>query len=667
VLCWRLVDLQVVRREEFVKRARRQQERTVELPPRRGAIVDAEGRPLAITREVDSVFAIPSDVEDPDGTARALAPVLGLRVADLAKKLKAPEKDFVWLARRIDAPVAAAIAARKIPGIRLLKESTRKYPQGPLAASIVGYVGLDNQGLAGLEHRFEDEVRGRPARVTFLRDAAQRSYAEAGKAGSESARAALAEGVEGVSLVLTIDAAIQHVAERELAKGAEAYHAKAGSAVVLDPWSGAILAVASYPNFDPNRYSEFDAETRRCRPIADAYEPGSTFKVITASAALDAGTIAPDDVIDCGGGSLTIGRVTIHEHGHNRWFLLPLSDVLAHSSNIGAAHVGLGLGRGPFYKAVRGFGFGQRTGVELPGETSGILSDVQSWSALTLPTMSFGQEIGVTVLQMARAYAAVANGGVLPAPHLVSEMRLPDGRVRRAPQKPFRRVISGDTAREMRRLMARVVEVGTGKLAAIPGFTVAGKTGTAQKAAPGGGYARDKFVASFIGFTPAESPRIVIAVVLDEPKGKIFGGDVAAPVFSAIGSATLELLREPVPPSDKLPVPPVFTADLATATRDATAVVLSRDVVPASMRTEREAAPGTVPDVVGKSAREAVRLLSAAGLAVRLEGHGFVVAQDPPPGAAIEPGISATLSLSLDPRPAETMAAATRAALETIP
>jgi cell division protein FtsI (penicillin-binding protein 3) len=664
VLFWRLVDLQVVRREEFVKRARKQQERTVELPPRRGAIVDAEGRPLAITREVDSVFAIPSDVEDPAATARILAPLLSLRVPELTKRLKSPERDFVWLARRVDEPVAKAVASRKLPGVRLLKESTRRYPQGPLGASVVGYVGLDNQGLAGLEYRFDEEVRGRPARVTFLRDAAQRSYAESGR---ESARAALTEGVEGASLILTIDAAIQHVAERELAKGAEEYHARGGSAVVLDPWSGAILAIASYPSFDPSRYSEFDADARRCRPVADAYEPGSTFKVVTASAALEAGTVAPDDVIDCGSGTLTIGRTTIHEHGHNRWFLLPLSDVLAHSSNIGAAHVGLGLGRGPFAKAVKAFGFGQRTGIELDGETSGILADVSSWSALTLPTMSFGQEIGVTVLQMARAYAAVANGGILPAPHVVAEVRRSDGRVRRPPKKPFRRVLSAETAREMRRLLTRVVEVGTGKLAAIPGFSVAGKTGTAQKAVPGGGYARDRFVASFIGFAPADSPRVVIAVVLDEPKGKIFGGDVAAPVFSAIGGAALDILREPVPPSQDFPVPPVLTTDLAAGARDATAAVLSSDLVPASTRREPQpAAPGTVPDVVGKSAREAVRLLSAAGVAVRLSGHGFVAAQEPPPGSAIEPGLAATLTLSLDLAPAQTLASVV-AALETIP
>ena len=228
--------------------------------------------------------------------------------------------------------------------------------------------------------------------------------------------------MEGASLSLTIDASIQHVAERELVKAAEASHARGGSAVVMDPDTGAILALASYPTFDPNRFGEFDADTRRCRPMADSYEPGSTFKVITASAALEAGTIGADDLIDCGGGVLTIGKTTIHEHGGNHWGILSLGDVLAHSSNIGIAHVALGLGRGPFYGTVRAFGFGQRTGIDLDGETGGILANPASWSALTLPTMSFGQEVGVTVLQMARAYAAVANGGKLPTPHLVAEV-----------------------------------------------------------------------------------------------------------------------------------------------------------------------------------------------------------------------------------------------------
>lgn len=655
ILLVRLVDLQVMRKDEWVKRARRQQERTVELPPRRGAILDRDGRPLAVTATVESVFAIPSEIADPNATAASLARILRLPVKEIQKKLDNTEKDFVWIARRVPEEIARSVASRRMPGVRLLPESMRRYPQGELAGAILGYVGSDNQGLAGLEYRYESEVRGRPARVTLLRDAAQRTYAAAnGRPGGS--RTTVAEGEEGASLTLTLDASIQHIVERELVKGAELAHARGGSAVVMDPETGAILALASYPNFDPNRFSEYDNEARRCRPTADSYEPGSTFKVITASAALEAGTIGADDLIDCGGGVLNIGSTTIHEHGGNHWGLLTLGDVLARSSNIGIAHVALGLGRGPFYGSVRAFGFGQRTGIDLHGESSGMLANPSSWSALTLPTMSFGQEVGVTVLQMTRAYAAVANGGRLPTPQLVSEIRH-DGHLQRVTVKPAPRIISEATARSLRRLMARVVEVGTGKLAAIPGFTVAGKTGTAQKAVPGGGYSRDRTIASFIGFTPAEAPRVVIAIVIDEPKGKIHGGDVAAPVFAAIGAETLRILHEPLTrPPDRL-YPTLLVADLATNSEAATAI-WNHDLVPASNRTggwkneeanPRESEASGVPDVSNKSAREAVRILAQRGLVCRLSGHGFVVAQDPPAGSPDENGAACTLRLALEP------------------
>ena len=672
LLLARLVDLQVVRHEEWVKRAKRQQERTIELPPRRGAILDRDGRPLAVTATVESIFAIPSEIDDAAGTAAVLAPLLGLPLKEVKRKLSDPDKEFVWLARRVPEPISRRVASRRLPGVRLIAESTRRYPQGALAGAILGYVGSDNQGLAGLEYRYESEVRGRPARVTFLRDAAQRAYADAsGRPGrTRASRAEAADGVEGASLSLTMDASIQHVAERALVKAAEASHARGGSAVVMDPETGAILALASYPNFDPNRFNEFDADARRCRPMADSYEPGSTFKVITASAALEAGTIGADDMIDCGGGVLTIGKTTIHEHGGNRWGILSLGDVLAHSSNIGIAHVALGLGRGPFYGTVRAFGFGQRTGIDLDGETGGILASPSSWSALTLPTMSFGQEVGVTVLQMARAYSAIANGGRLPTPQLVAEIHR-DGRTQKIAPRPAPRVISEETARSLRRLMARVVEMGTGKLAAIEGYTAAGKTGTAQKAIPGGGYSRDRYVASFIGFAPAESPRVVIAVVLDEPKGKIFGGDVAAPVFAVIGAQTLRILHAPLTrPPDRL-TPTILTADLRTGSQSATGTMLSEDLVPASNRTNvwgsvRDvdhslAARRLVPDVSAESAREAVRTLARRGIVCRLEGHGFVVHQDPPAGSPLEGVMACTLRLSLEPPP---LAQETSAVLE---
>ena len=648
VLLARLLDLQVLRKDEFTRRAARQQERTVDLAPRRGVIRDADGTYLAINARAESVFAIPSDVADAGREAALLAPLVKHPAKELARKLESPDRDFIWIARRVSdgvaARVKALVAEKRLPGIQLVAESARRYPEGTLAASALGYVGTDNQGLAGLEYRYDADVRGKPARVTLLRDAAQRAYATRAREGGDTP----AEGNEGASLTLTLRTAIQHAAERELARVVAESNAKGASAVVLDPSTGAILALASYPTFDPNRFGDVDADARRCRPLADSYEPGSTFKIVAAATALDSGTIGLDDPIDCGGGTLTIGSNTIHEHGGKGWSALTIGEILAHSSNIGIAHVAMTLGRAPFYKSVRDFGFGQKTGIELEGETAGILQDKAGWSALTLPTMAFGQEIGVTVLQMARAYAAIANGGTLPALHLVDSIQISGAPERRIARPAPRRLMSPETARVMRVLLRRVVEMGTGKPAAIPGYTVAGKTGTAQKAVPGGGYSREKYVASFIGFTPAESPRVVIAVVVDEPKGRTYGGEIAAPVFAAIGADTLRILREPPAPLGATR-PSILTADLAAG---ASAAALSArlhadDVVPASNREERESdASNRVPDLSGRSARDAVRLLATRGLSARVSGTGFVVSQEPSAGAPAEKGGTCALVLA---------------------
>ncbi len=633
----------MLRKEEFARRAKKQQERTVELAPWRGAILDAQGKSLAVTVYADSVFAIPSDVENPKATATTLAPLLGVPARELERRLSNVEKDFVWLARRVSEETAAKVTRTRLPGVKLWKESARRYPEGTLAAAILGYVGTDNVGLAGLEHRYDAEIRGQPVRITLLRDAVQRHYATRQPVRSAE-RGGAGAGTEGSTLVLTLDASIQHVAEREIETARREHAARSVSVAVLDPKTGAVLALATTPGFDPNHYGDVDAETRRCRPLADAFEPGSTFKVITFAAALDAGAVAENDVIDCGNGALTIGTTTIHEHGRKAWATLPLPAVLAHSSNIGSARIGLSLGRGPFYRAVRAFGFGQRTGIDLDGETSGLLADVASWSALSLPTISFGQEIGVTLLQMARGYAAVANDGLLPTPYLVQEIRRSESDIRRITPRAPVRVVSPATAAILRRLMAGVVEEGTGKLAAVPGYTAAGKTGTAQKAMPGGGYAKDRHVASFVGFSPVEAPRLVVAVVVDEPRGKYYGGDVAAPVFSAVMGESLRLLG--VPPGLPDQAPAILTADLSAGARVAGPAPL---LVPAANRFDAggaEPAEGTVPELAGLSARDAVRALARAGLTARLSGRGFVVAQDPPAGTAAGRGGTCLVALA---------------------
>lgn len=653
------MELQVVRHEEFVRKARRQHERTVELAPRRGAIVDREGRPLAVTTNVESVFAIPSDIEDPRTVARRLAPLVNAPPAELARRLSERERDFVWVARRVSGATAAAVRESGLPGVRLLKESARRYPEGSLAAAVVGYVGTDSQGLGGLESRWDREVRGNPARVTVMRDAVQRSYAiQPGAPGGAGRRTT--DEVEGASLRLTLHSGLQHVAERALQEARVATSARTASAVVLDARTGEVLAMASVPGFDPNRWTETTAEQRRCRPIADAYEPGSTFKVVTAAAAIEAGTLGPDDVVNCGGGSLTIGRKTIREHGRAAWAALPLIDVLAHSSNVGAAYIGLGLGRTNFHRAVRAFGFGSRSGIDLEGENAGLLRDPSSWSALSLPSISFGQEIGVNALQLARAFAAIANGGVLPTPYLVAEVARPGSATERREPPPGPRVLSERTSAEMRRLLVRVVEAGTGRKAAVPGFTVAGKTGTAQKAIPGAGYSPDRYVASFFGFLPAERPRVVVGVLVDEPRGRTYGGDVAAPVFSVIAAEAMRVLGEPGRPAEDRVIPSILTADLSRGAGPASGS-LPPGLVPAALRPEAEpedlgrvaAGERVVPDVSGRSAREAVQELSRRGLRAVLAGHGFVVAQEPSPGTPLPRGSAVRVTLSFDPPAAD--------------
>jgi cell division protein FtsI (penicillin-binding protein 3) len=614
----------------------------VELAPFRGAILDAHGKPLAVTVSADSVFAIPSDVENPKKTAAFLAPLLAVPARELERRLTNVDRDFVWLARRVSDETAAAVSRARLPGIKLWKESARRYPEGPLAASVLGYVGMDNVGLAGLEYRYDSLIRGQPVRITLLRDAVQRGYATL-PPGRAASRENASAGTEGSTIVLTLDAAIQHVAEREADRVRRERDAKSASVVVLDPKSGAVLALATEPGFDPNRYGEVVAETRRCRPVADTFEPGSIFKPVTFAAAIDAGVVSENDIIDCGGGALTIGATTIHEHDRKAWSTLPLPEVLARSSNIGTARIGLTLGRELFFRGVRAFGFGQRTGIDLDGETGGLLAEVSSWSALSLPTMSFGQGIGVTVLQIARAYAALANDGLLPTPYLVSEIRRGEQNVRRIPPRPAVRVVSPVTARTLRRLMTNVVEEGTGTRAAVPGYRAAGKTGTAQKAAPGGGYARDRHVASFVGFAPAEKPRLVVAVVVDEPKGIYYGGDVAAPVFSSVMAASLGLLG--VPPALPDRPPAVLTADLSAGARARGPLPL---LLPAASRPFGPVETGgeTVPDVAGLSARDAVRALAHAGISAKLSGRGFVVAQEPPAGTPAGRGTVCLVALS---------------------
>ena len=465
VIVGRLVTLQLVQGPKYRARAQRQQERRIELSGRRGPILDRQGRELAVSVEVSSVYAIADEIEDPKGAAASLAPLLRSPREKILERLS-QAKGFVWIARKVDPVVADQIRLLKLAGIHLVAEPRRFYPKGNLAGAVLGYVGLDDRGLSGLEYTYEKVIRGKPGEMIALTDARRSTYGEAETPGRPAQ--------EGAALTVSLDSGMQFAAERELEATMAELDAKSGSVVLLDPWSGEILAMASAPGFDPNQYGRYPAESRRNRAIADAYEPGSTFKIVTGATALERGLVNLDEVIETGHGMIKIGKVTIREDKHHDYGSLTLAGVFEHSSNIGIIRVGLRLGPERLFEGASAFGIRHPTGVDLTGEAGGIFRPLSRWSALSNASISMGQEIALTALQLARVAAVVANGGLLVQPRLVTAIRQPDGRVEHPAAAPPVRVISEETARSLRGILAGVVERGTGSTAAIPGFTVAG-------------------------------------------------------------------------------------------------------------------------------------------------------------------------------------------------
>lgn len=621
IVVFRLVQVQLVRHDHYMNRALRQQERTLSLNPVRGSIVDARGRILAESVSAESIYADPQVIPDRRAAARALAgiPGIGLTVKELDAKLKSTA-GFVWIARQVSLDTTAAVRKLKLPGVDFVEEYRRSYPRATLAANVIGYVGLDGEGLAGVENSLDEQVRGRAGKVTILRDARRGMY----MVGGEGANAP----VNGHEVVLTIDSVVQFIAERALDRAATKYRAVGGSVVVMDPSNGNILAMASYPTFDPNHYRAANAAAWRNRAVQDLYEPGSTFKIITAAAGLEEGVVTPSQLIDCQNGSIEIANVSIREHGGHRYNLMSFGDVLAHSSNVGTIKVGLSLGQKRFYDYVRRFGFGQRTGIPLNGEAQGLLRPVNKWSMLSNASISMGQEIGVTPLQLVRAVAAVANDGVLVQPRLVDRIVDANGKVVLQPERaPGVRVISQKSAALLNEMLKGVVVRGTGSNAALEEHVVAGKTGTAQKASRGG-YS-DQVVASFVGYVPADRPRLVMLVTIDEPRGAQYGGTVAAPVFREVAEATLRYLGVPpsVPSRSIALNPPVLAAFSQSAPVNTGAT--------------------SVPDLRGLDARAAIARAVAAGYTVRTHGSGVVREQEPMPGA-MPPG-QRQLTLELQP------------------
>lgn len=649
VVVARLAELQLAHGDRYRARAQRQQERRIEISPQRGSIFDREGRPLAVSAEASSIYAIPDDVPSPAEAARLLAPELGMTPGAVLARLT-QKKGFVWLARKVDRAAAASIRARKIPGIHLVAETKRIYPKGSLAANVLGYVGTDDRGLGGLEHFYDGAIRGKPGEIVALTDARRSTYGEA-----ETATGKLPE--EGDSLFLSLDSGIQFAAERELAAAVADAQARSGVLVLLDPANGEILAMASSPTFDPNDYGHYSSDARRNRAIADAYEPGSTFKIVTGALALENSLVTLDETIDTGDGKIRVGNTTISEHDGKAYGALTLAGVFEHSSNVGIIRVGLRLGPQRFWQGATALGVGRATGIDLPGESSGLFRRPERWSALSNATISMGQEVSVTPLQLARVAAAIANGGRLVRPRLVRRILHPDGRVDVVVPAPPTRILSEATAGTVRDLLVGAVERGTGKKATIPGFVVAGKTGTAQKAGVGG-YMAGKYVSSFVGFAPSENPKIVGLVLIEEPKGRYYGGDIAAPVFSRVVSQALGILRV-APEEQRLP-------EALLASTSTERIHYPAGVVPVSVHSTREPLASPIlsspepmlvsadgaPSALGLSARQALALFARRGLVARIEGSGFVVAQQPLPGAQVRAGTTCILRLAEPAAPA---------------
>jgi cell division protein FtsI (penicillin-binding protein 3) len=653
VIIGRLYYLQVVEHGALERRATAQQQRTVTVDAHRGAILDRNLTPLAMSLPVESLFANPRQIEDPQREAAQLAPILDLDRARLERTL-ASRHSFVWVARQITADQSRAVAALDLGGVHAEPDTRRFYPKGQLAAAVLGYVGVDGRGLGGLEYSFDPLLRGRNGRALEEVDARRRSYSQVEQ-----------PPVEGANLVLTLDQNIQYIAQQELDKQVAATHARRGMVVIENPHTGEILALANSPSFNPDDYQDTPPARLGDPAVSEPYEPGSVFKLVTLSAALQQGLITPGELIDCQMGSIQLGGRTIHDHA--KFGVISVTEILQHSSDVGAIKIGLKLGDQELYKYIRAYGFGQETGVKLPGESRGIVRPPARWTPMSIGAVSMGQEIGVTPLQIIAMVSTLADGGVYHAPRLVMDTFR--GAAPAAPPvytpPAGRRVVSPLVANQMKQMMAQVVLAGTAQQAQLNGYTAAGKTGTAQKVDPATHlYSKHNYIASFAGFAPINDPAVTILVILDSPnadgRGSHEGGAVAGPVFKAIAEQVLPYLgvAHDVPPREVEPPRRIAAVDAveesepldATATADPQPAAAEQAASGPSPAPAAQAgatgvvldyAAGTrprVPDFKGMAVRDVTAACERLGLALTLQGHGVARSQSLAPGTRVAPG-----------------------------
>ncbi len=676
VICGRLVWLQVVDYGFLTQKAAKQQQRSIEVSPVRGNIYDRNGNELAMTVSVDSIFAVPSEIPDIHGTARLLGHVLKTDAAEIENRMRGSHA-FAWVARKVDNDLGARVRALNLKGIYFQKESKRYYPKRELAAQVLGYVGLDDEGLGGVEREFGSRLAGKPGQMLISMDARRRWFGRVEK-----------QPDPGENVVLTLDEQIQYIAERELEKAVAETHAEAGTIIVQNPHTGEILALANRPTFNPNLLKSADPKSLKNRAVSDIYEPGSTFKVVTLSAALEEHLTRPQEVIDCQMGSIVLNGLRIHDH--KAYGDLTVAQILANSSDVGAIKLALRLGDERLDRYIRAFGFGAQTGIEIPGETRGLTKPVSRWSKVSIGAISMGQEIGVSPVQLAAMISTIANDGVYVPPRIIAGTTAPRSTPQLIAFHPAlgRRVVSPLTAAEMKQMLEGVVLNGTGKKAILDGYSLAGKTGTAQKIDPETGrYSRSHYIASFAGFAPVNNPAITVLVVLDSPVGLHEGGQVAAPVFSRVAQQVLGYmnvqhdvplqdtrrlqLRAKARDADMSEGSPDYVAGEAEAAnvptqavppvpalkREASAKMDSPPVAPNKepafgppARLQQVSAPVrgtvvlstaggvTVPDFRGKPLRTALEEAESAGLELEVSGSGVGREQSPPAGAKVPPG-----------------------------
>ena len=714
----RLVHLQVVQHAELVARAGSQQRRTIEVHSKRGEILDRNGRVLAYSVDADTVYAVPTDIDDPAATARALCDALddcapadrdalarrlrqrrvsvllksdpsaeeARRVAalgpnaagidpdtgavyavparidddeleatagaicgalddctaarrdDLEDRLRR-RRDFAYVQRKVSPGEARRVAALGLAGVGFLTEDRRYYPNRELAAHLIGYVGIDNQGLSGIESTYDSEIGGKTGQILIQTDARRRAFSRVDR-----------PPTAGATVELTIDKHLQHIVERELQAGIHTYDADAGAVVMLDPRNGEVLALASAPSFNPNAFGAAAPAQRRNRAVQDLYEPGSTFKIVTAAAAFEEDAVEPDEVFDVSAGFIRIGRNRIRDF--HTYGPLSFTDVIVKSSNVGAILVGLRLGPERLSRYVERFGFGHALSRDFPAENPGLVWSAETLNDRAIASIAMGYQVAVTPLQMAAAFAAVANGGELLEPRVVRTVARSGGEVK-SERRVIRRAISRETAAELTGIMTQVAERGTARRARVPGYAVAGKTGTAEKLIDGR-YSHTDHIASFGGFVPADAPRLVILVMLDTPRTAMIngirqraytGGAAAAPIFQRIVEAALRYLRVPRTGDAARPplvarAAPTGSADLRPAARSGSAGAPR----PADVAVGAEDA-GSMPDLRGLSAREAVDVLGRIGLRAEFTGDGAVARHVPAAGEAVDPGATAIIWL----------------------